>query len=56
MYFTIDPASGGYRAHAYGNNHRLIFWTEVYTSKEAALQAINIMKAGAYAAPVYDRA
>jgi uncharacterized protein YegP (UPF0339 family) len=56
MYFTIEPASGGFRAHAYGDNHRLIFWTEVYTQKASAENAIAIMKNGAFSAPVHDNA
>lgn len=55
MYFTIESASGGYRAHIYGGNHELVFWTEVYTTKASAENAINMVKAGAYNAPVYDR-
>jgi uncharacterized protein YegP (UPF0339 family) len=54
--FSIDTASGGYRAHAWGSNGKLVWWTEVYTSKANARHAINIMKAGAASAPVYDRA
>lgn len=55
MYFTIESASGGYRAHAYGANHELVWWTEVYLSKSSAQNAINMLKSGAYNAPVYDR-
>jgi uncharacterized protein YegP (UPF0339 family) len=55
MYFTIVPASGGYRAHAYGANHELVWWTEVYTYKSGAQNAINLMKTDAATAPVYDR-
>jgi uncharacterized protein YegP (UPF0339 family) len=55
MYFTIERASGGYRAHAYGANHELVWWTEVYVHKAGAQNAINMLKAGAPAAPVYDR-
>lgn len=54
MYFTIETASGGYRAHLYGGNNRLAFWTEVYTTKAAAENAIQVAK-GSYSAPVYDR-
>jgi uncharacterized protein YegP (UPF0339 family) len=56
MYFTIESASGGYRAHIYGANNELVFWTEVYTTKASARNAIDMVKAGAYNAPVYDRA
>jgi uncharacterized protein YegP (UPF0339 family) len=55
MYFEIVSASGGYRAHIRGGNHELIFWSEVYTTKAGAQNAINVVKAGAAAAPVYDR-
>lgn len=56
--FTIDRASGGYRAHFWGDNQppKLIWWTEVYTRKEGAQYAIDLMKKHAAAAPVYDRA
>lgn len=56
MYFTIESASGGYRAHIYGGNHELVFWTEVYVSKQGARNAIDMVKNGAGGAPVYDRA
>jgi uncharacterized protein YegP (UPF0339 family) len=55
MYFTIARASGGYRAHAYGANHELVWWTEVYVSKAGAQNAIALMQRYAGTAPVYDR-
>jgi uncharacterized protein YegP (UPF0339 family) len=55
MYFTIESASGGYRAHAYGANNRLVWWTEVYTQKAGAENAVRILKAEAATAPFYDR-
>jgi uncharacterized protein YegP (UPF0339 family) len=55
MYFTIESASGGYRAKIYGGNNRLVFWTEVYESKASAQNAIDMVKNGAYSALVYDR-
>lgn len=56
MYFAIVTAAGGYRAHAYGANNELVWWTEVYVHKAGALNAINMLKAGAATAPVHDRA
>lgn len=56
MYFTIESASGGYRAHIYGGNHRLVFWTEVYEDRAGAENAINMVKAGAAGASIYDHA
>jgi uncharacterized protein YegP (UPF0339 family) len=55
MYFEIVTASGGYRARIRGGNNEIMFVTEVYTSKSSAQNAINVVKAGAARAPVYDR-
>jgi uncharacterized protein YegP (UPF0339 family) len=55
MYFEIVSASGGYRARIIGTNNRIIFWTEVYTTKAGAINAINVVRGGAASAPVYDR-
>jgi uncharacterized protein YegP (UPF0339 family) len=55
-YFTIETAKGGYRAHFYGANHQLVWWTEVYTTKEGAKKAIAFCKAFAASAGVADRA
>jgi uncharacterized protein YegP (UPF0339 family) len=55
-YFTIEPASGGFRSHFYGANGELVWWTEVYARKESAANAIAFAKANAAAAPAYDRA
>lgn len=51
MYFKIVTASGGYRAHIYGGNHELVWWTEVYTSRASAQNAIDMVKQGAGGAP-----
>ena len=55
MYFEIVLASGGYRAHIKDQNHRLIFWTEVYTTKRNAVHACELVQAGARSVPIYDR-
>ena len=54
-YFTIEAAQGGFRAHFYGSNDRLVWWTEVYVRKAGAQEAINFAKQWAKDAPVYDR-
>ncbi|MFL5886319.1 MAG: YegP family protein [Thermoleophilaceae bacterium] len=48
-------ASGGYRAQIRGGNHEIMFWTEVYTTKASAQHAIDVVKASAYNASVYDQ-
>ena len=53
MYFTIDPAAGGYRAYLW-SNHQIIWWTETYVNKAGAENAIRLAKAS-WNAPVYDR-
>jgi uncharacterized protein YegP (UPF0339 family) len=55
MYFEIVTASGGYRARIKGGNNELMFLTEVYTTKASAQNAINVVKANAATAVVYDR-
>jgi uncharacterized protein YegP (UPF0339 family) len=55
MYFTIATASGGYRARAYGDNHEQMMISEVYTTKQSAQHAIDVIKAQASRAAVYDR-
>jgi uncharacterized protein YegP (UPF0339 family) len=54
-YFEIVTASGGYRAHFWSGGN-LVWWTEVYTRKAGAQNAIATIKAHAASAPVYDRA
>ena len=55
MHFTITTASGGYRARAYGDNGEQMMISEVYPRKASARHAIDVIKAQAAAAPVYDR-
>jgi uncharacterized protein YegP (UPF0339 family) len=55
MYFTIESASGGYRARIYGGNNELVFWTEVYVTKAGARNAVDMVRQGASSAPVHDR-
>ena len=54
MYFEIVRASGGYRARIKGGNHELMFLTEVYTSKQSAIHAAQVVKANAATAKIYD--
>jgi uncharacterized protein YegP (UPF0339 family) len=55
MYYEIVRASGGYRAHIKGGNNELMFWTEVYTTKESARHAIQVVAEKAATALLYDR-
>jgi uncharacterized protein YegP (UPF0339 family) len=55
-YFTIDPAKGGYRSHFWGDNHRLVWWTQTYDEKVDAARAIAMLKRHTATAPVRDRA
>jgi uncharacterized protein YegP (UPF0339 family) len=54
--FTVDPASGGVRAHFWADNGKLVWWTEVYERKAGAQHAIDLIKTYAASAPVIDRA
>ncbi len=55
-YFTIDRAKDGYQSHFWGDNHRLVWWTQVYDEKESAEHAIWLLQRYAAVSPVYDRA
>jgi uncharacterized protein YegP (UPF0339 family) len=50
MYYTITPASGGWRARLFGANHELVWFTEVYTYRAGAEHAIALARAHAAAA------
>jgi uncharacterized protein YegP (UPF0339 family) len=54
MYFQIVPRSGGYRALLKGDNHELVWMTEIYVRKAGAEHAIDLAKAKAATAPVED--
>lgn len=53
---TIDPAKGGYRAHFWGANGKLVWWTQTYDNKQTAKQAVEWVQYWADKAPVYDNA
>jgi uncharacterized protein YegP (UPF0339 family) len=53
--FSIDTAAGGYQAHFRADNGELVWWTEVYARKEAAQNAVDLLKQHAAAATVEDR-
>lgn len=55
MYFEIVPRKGGFRALLKGNNHELVWWTEIYPRKSSAQHAIDLAKAYSPSAKVYDR-
>lgn len=51
---TINQATNRYQYHArfVGANGQIIWWTENYTTREAALSAISLIKSGGPSAPV----
>lgn len=56
MHFQILRAKGGgYFARIRGGNNETMFISEVYTAKASAQNAIDVVKAYAYNAPVYDQ-
>ncbi len=56
MYFEIVTASGGFRANIKGDNHELVFQTEVYEGKSGAKNAIDMVKTEAATATTQDEA
>jgi uncharacterized protein YegP (UPF0339 family) len=50
-YFTITRDNDGYRARFYSrSNGKLIWWTEGYTERRGAEEAIQIMRGNAASA------
>ena len=55
VYFQILAASGGgYFVRIRGGNNETMFHSEVYSTVTAARNAINVVKANAATAPVYE--
>lgn len=54
MKFKIVTASGGYRAKIVGGNGEPMFISEVYTTKQSAQHACQVVKANAASAPIVD--
>ena len=57
MRITIDKASGGYRVHVWMvGSDELLFWSDIYASKQGAQRAAYHLKANAAAATIEDLA
>ena len=55
MRITIDPASGGYRVHVWSLPHdELLFWSEIYASRQGAQRAAFQLKSYAGSAEIQD--
>jgi hypothetical protein len=52
---TIDPASGGYRVHVWALPHdELLFWSEIYASRQGAQRVAFQLKSYAGSAAIED--
>jgi uncharacterized protein YegP (UPF0339 family) len=54
MKFKIVNASGGFRAKVVGGNGEPMFISEVYTTKQSAQHACQVVKVNATSAPIID--
>lgn len=56
MYFSIIKSARNqqYYFNIKSANHEIIAQSEGYVSMQGAVNAINVIKAHAYAAPIYD--
>ncbi len=54
MKFKIVNASGGYRAQIVGGNGEQMFVSEVYTTKQSAKHACEVVKRDAGSGPIDD--
>ena len=50
----LNAKGGGFFVRIRGGNNETMFVSEVYTTKASARAAINVVKANAGSAPVYD--
>jgi uncharacterized protein YegP (UPF0339 family) len=50
MYFQIVKTKAGYHARIRGDNHEIVFQTQVYDQKASATNAITMVKNGASSA------
>jgi uncharacterized protein YegP (UPF0339 family) len=57
MRITIDRASGGYRVHVWMlGSDELLFWSDIYASKQGAQRAAYHLKAHAGNSAIEDMA
>lgn len=54
MHIWIEKASGGFRTKLYGDNYEQMFVSEVYTTKQSAKHAAEVVKAQAGSAQITD--
>ena len=55
MRITIDKASGGYRVHVWMvGSDELLFWSDIYASRQGAQRAAYRLKANAGNATIED--
>jgi uncharacterized protein YegP (UPF0339 family) len=55
MRITIDRASGGYRVHVWMvGSDELLFWSDIYASRDGAQRAAYHLKANAEKAAIED--
>ena len=56
MRITIDKASGGYRVHVWMvGSDELLFWSDIYASRQGAQRAAYRLKANAGEATIEDK-
>jgi uncharacterized protein YegP (UPF0339 family) len=55
MHITVDKASGGFRVHVWMRaTDELVFWSDIYASKQGAQRAAFQLKSYAGSAEVED--
>jgi uncharacterized protein YegP (UPF0339 family) len=56
MYFQLvkNKRTGRWHARIRGNNHEIVFSSQVYHSKESAINACAMVQRGAGAAKIYE--
>jgi len=54
MYFEIVKTSAGWHARIKGGNNEIVFSSQVYGAKQSAINACQMVQAGAKNAKIYE--
>jgi uncharacterized protein YegP (UPF0339 family) len=54
MYFQVVETTAGYHARIRGDNHEIVFSSQVYGARSSAINAITMVQTGASTAPIRE--
>jgi uncharacterized protein YegP (UPF0339 family) len=54
MHWEVVTTRSGYHARLKASNGRIVFWSQDYSAKQSAYEAIQLAREWAASAPVYE--